>query len=89
MKYKILFLVSLLSFSCTDKSEFSEDFSCSNSAFNNIEMVDDIKNLFSIQLPVNWKINLYKDEVQLSVFALDTPKKTYRNYFIRCNFYQQ
>ena len=75
MKYRILFLASLLSFSCTDKSEISKDFSCSNSAFNNLEMVDDIKNLFSIQLPTNWKINLYKDEVQSSIFAADTTKQ--------------
>jgi hypothetical protein len=75
MKYRILFLASLLSFSCTDTSEISEDFSCSNSAFNNLEMVDDIKNLFSIQLPTNWKINLYKDEVQSSIFTADTTKQ--------------
>jgi hypothetical protein len=75
MKYRILFLASLLSFSCTDTSEISKDFSCSNSAFNNLEMVDDIKNLFSIQLPTNWKINLYKDEVQSSIFTADTTKQ--------------
>jgi len=75
MKYRILFLASLLSFSCTDESEIREDFSCTNSAFNNLEMVDDIKNLFSIQLPTNWKINLYKDEVQSSIFTADTTKQ--------------
>tara|TARA_B110000046_G_scaffold183054_1_gene218339 strand:- start:17756 stop:18310 length:555 start_codon:yes stop_codon:yes gene_type:complete len=75
MKYRILFLASLLSFSCTDESEIREDFSCTNSAFNNLEIVDDIKNLFSVQIPANWKINLYKDEVQSSIFTADTTKQ--------------
>jgi hypothetical protein len=75
MKYIILLLASLLSFSCTDTSEISKNFNCSNSGFTNLEIVDDAKNLFSIQLPTNWEINLYQDEVQSSIFAADNSKE--------------
>tara|TARA_B100000795_G_C22805741_1_gene444781 strand:- start:1595 stop:2155 length:561 start_codon:yes stop_codon:yes gene_type:complete len=75
MKYRILFLASILSFSCTNKSEIIKDFNCLNSGFDKLEKVDDVKGLFSIQLPTNWKINLYQDEVQSSIFAADTTRQ--------------
>ena len=75
MKYKIIFLSALLFFSCTDTSEISNDFNCSKSDFINLEIVDDVKNLFSLRLPANWEINLYQDEVQSSIFAADNSKQ--------------
>jgi hypothetical protein len=68
-------LASLLLFSCTKKSEISKDFNCSTSTFKNLEKIEDVKSLFSIDLPKDWKINLYQDEVQSSIFAADTTKQ--------------
>lgn len=71
-----LFLVaSLLFFSCSKQSEISKDFNCETSPYKKLETVDDVKNLFSIDLPKNWKINLYQDEVQSSIFTADTIKQ--------------
>ncbi|PQB06933.1 hypothetical protein BST83_07030 [Polaribacter filamentus] len=61
--YSVLLIASLLLFSCAKQSEISKDFNCLTTAYKNLEKVDDVKNLFSLQLPKNWKINLYQDEV--------------------------
>ena len=73
--YSILIIASLLFFSCSKQSAISKDFNCESSTFDNLEKVDDLKNLFSIELPKNWKINLYQDEVQSSIFTADSTKQ--------------
>lgn len=77
MKNLILLCIStLLLFSCGKKqSEISKDFNCRTSKYKNLEKVEDSKNLFSLELPKHWKINLYQDEVQSSIFAADTTKQ--------------
>jgi hypothetical protein len=65
--YSILLMALLLLLSCAKQSEISKDFNCLTTAYKNLEKVDDVKNLFSLQLPKNWKINLYQDEVQSSI----------------------
>jgi hypothetical protein len=69
-----IFLASLLFFSC-NKSEIKKDFNCIKTEFNNLENVTDVRDLFSIELPKDWKINLYEDETQSSIFAADTTKQ--------------
>ena len=72
----ILFIIALLLFiSCDKKSAISEEFDCETKTFDNLEVVDDVKNLFSVEIPENWKINLYQDEIQSSIFAADTTKQ--------------
>jgi hypothetical protein len=88
MKYILLFLAILLLFSCKNQSEISKDFNCSTSTFNNLETVDDVKNLFSIQLPKNWKINLYTDSSQSSIFAADTIKQLTETVLLDVTFIQ-
>ena len=75
MKFNLLLLTSILLFSCQKSSEMKSDFNCETRTFNHLEEVDDIKNLFSIAVPKDWKINLYQDEVQSSIFAADTTKQ--------------
>lgn len=76
MKYSIIsFLASLLLFSCTNSSKISKDFNCETTNFNNLETVKDVKNFFTIELPKNWKTNLYYDDVQSSIYTADTTKQ--------------
>jgi hypothetical protein len=84
--YSILLIASLLLFSCANQSELSKDFKCSTTAYKNLEKVNDIKNLFSLELPTNWKINLYQDEVQSSIFAADTTKQLTETVLIDVTF---
>ena len=73
--YTIFLLGSLLLFSCNNRSEISSEFNCSSSKLKNLEKVTDVKELFNIHLPKNWKINLYQDKSQSSIFAADTIKE--------------
>ncbi|PQJ81706.1 hypothetical protein [Polaribacter glomeratus] len=85
-RFRILFIASLLLFSCVKQSEISNDFNCEKSAYSNLENVEDIKNLFSLKLPKNWKINLYQDESQSSIFAADTTKQLTETVLIDVTF---
>tara|TARA_R110002124_G_scaffold80058_1_gene212192 strand:- start:750 stop:1313 length:564 start_codon:yes stop_codon:yes gene_type:complete len=71
----IIFIASLLFISCDKKSAIREEFDCETKTFDNLEIVDDVKNLFSVDIPKDWKINLYQDEIQSSIFAADTTKQ--------------
>jgi hypothetical protein len=84
--YSILLIALLLLFSCAKQSEISKDFKCLITAYKNLEKVDDVKNLFSLELPKNWKINLYQDEVESSIFAADTTKQLTETVLIVVTF---
>lgn len=78
MLKKVTILVTIISIvftSCAKKSELAQILDCDASNYNNLETVEDVKSLFSIDLPKHWKINLYQDEVQSSIFAADTTKQ--------------
>ena len=87
-KYRIVLVAVLLFCSCHKSSEIRKEFNCENSTFNNLETVDDMKGLFSIDLPKNWKINLYQDEVQSSIFAADTTKQLTETVLLDVAFIQ-
>ena len=74
----ILLIASFLLFSCNTPSHFEKEFNCSSGNSNvlkNLEENQDVKKTFSIQLPKHWKINLFFDEKQSSVYAADTTKQ--------------
>ena len=83
-----ILIASLLLFSCQNKSELSKEFNCESTTFKDLETVDDVKNLFSIEIPKNWKTNLYKDEVQSSIFTADTTKQLTETVLLDVTFIQ-
>jgi hypothetical protein len=72
---KIAFLLFLLCSSCQQKSSLSTEFSCTSTAINNLEEVVDVKKIFSVQFPKDWKTNLYYDTMQSSIYTADTTKQ--------------
>lgn len=87
--YSILIVASLLFISCDKKSAIHKEFDCETTTFTNLEIVDDVKNLFSIDLPKDWKINLYQDEIQSSIFAADTTKQLTETVLLDVTFIQR
>lgn len=85
----IIFIASLLFFSCDKKSVIHKEFDCKTTTFNNLEIVDDVKNLFSIDLPKDWKIILYQDEIQSSIFTADTTKQLTETVLLDVTFIQR
>ena len=76
MKYFLVsFIALLLLFSCKKQSEISKSFKCNSTEIINLEEVTAVKNLFTVQLPKTWKINLFFDEVQSSIYTADTTKQ--------------
>lgn len=62
--------------SCKQQSILEKEFECNSESFTgNIESVLDVKNSFSVDIPVNWKTNLFYDDIQSSIYFADTTKQ--------------
>ncbi|MCI2228481.1 hypothetical protein MC378_04830 [Polaribacter sp. MSW13] len=76
MKFHFYIIItSILFFSCHKQSEISQHFNCESITITNLEEVKDVKNLFSVEIPKNWKTNLFYDDVQSSIYTADTTKQ--------------
>ena len=75
MKFKILLLLVIVFNSCSKKPEYTMVFNCELETFSNLERIEDVKNLFSVYYPNNWKTNFYYDNNQSSIFTADTTKQ--------------
>jgi hypothetical protein len=67
----------------------SQELNCENKIYKNLETVEDVKDLFSINLPKDWKTNLYQDEIQSSIFTADTTKQLTKTVLLDVTFIQK
>ncbi|WP_275316188.1 hypothetical protein [Tenacibaculum bernardetii] len=73
MKNIVTFLVLTLMTSCNSFPDLKEEFPCKETSFyDNLKKSEDVRNMFSIQLPEHWKVNLYYDNTKTSIYAADT-----------------
>lgn len=73
MKYIFYFIFLTIFISCGKSSALKKDFSCNYSInLNNTKDVNDVRGLFTMQLPKGWKTNLYYDNSLSSIYAADT-----------------
>lgn len=82
MRYLLISALLLLIVSCNSKSQISKNLDCSPVSYPNLELVNDVHNLFSVQLPDNWKTNLYYDNNQSSIYSADTTKQLTETFLI-------
>lgn len=73
-KYSIILLIFILN-SCDEEPVFISEFNCGVESFSNLEKIEDVKKLFTVQYPDTWKTNLYYDKNQSSIFTADTTKQ--------------
>ena len=86
-KLLILFVgASLLLCSCSQQSEVSKKFNCKPTNFTNLEKIEDVKNLFSLEIPKKWKTNLYYDDLQSSIYTADTTKQLTESLLLDITF---
>ena len=78
-----------LIFSCQQQSNISKDFNCEKLSFSSLEEITDMKNLFSVKLPENWKTNLYFDDIQSSIYSADTTKQLTETAILDISFVQK
>lgn len=82
-KFEIFFIILITTISCTKKTELDKAFSCNNStSFSETKTIKDIKNNFKINVPTNWKTQLYYDDFQSDVFSADTTKQLTETYIL-------
>lgn len=67
-------LIALFLFSCKSEKTIPLSITCKNLSINNTELHKDFSNTFSIEVPKSWKVNLYNDNVQSSIYTADTTK---------------
>jgi hypothetical protein len=79
-----VFALFLLMFicACNSGSTLSKNLNCDPETYSNLEVVEDVDKRFKIQLPDNWKTNLYYDKNQTSIYAADTTKNLTDTYTI-------
>lgn len=82
----ILVVFSILITSCNSNYNFDKDFNCNVSTPNNLEEISDFKNNFVIELPKNWKTNLYYDDAVSSVYSADTTKSLTNSIILDASF---
>ena len=75
MRAFLVFFFGILFISCSSKTSLQDEFNCSTSSINKLELVKDMKSVFTLQLPKNWKTNLFYDNVQSSIYSADTTKQ--------------
>jgi len=80
---------SLLLLSCDTNKRITTDFNCDIKTSGILENVTDVKELFSIKIPVNWKTNLYQDEIQSSIFSADTTKQLSETVLLDVTFMEK
>lgn len=86
MEKRYLFLLLLIFLSCKKQSELGKELQCKSFNFDNLELVKDVENKFSIAIPKNWKTNLYQDNLQSSIFFADTTKQLTATFLVDVSF---
>jgi hypothetical protein len=82
MRQLFAFFIFLLICACNAKSTFSKNLDCKPESYSNLEVVEDVDRRFKVQLPDNWKTNLYFDTNQTSIYAADTTKNLTETYTV-------
>jgi hypothetical protein len=67
---------------CNSGSTLSKNLNCDPDTYENLELVEDVDKRFKIQLPKNWKTNLYYDKNQTSIYSADTTKNLTDTYTV-------
>ena len=69
LKFSIIFLIFI---GCKQPSQLGGAFTCDSSYVLTLASETDLKKKFEIGIPSTWKVNLYQDEVQSSIYVADT-----------------
>jgi hypothetical protein len=82
-KIGLILILIAVCFSCTKESVLESTFNCSNNSITNSKRIADFKNKFSLQLPPNWKTELYYNSFQSEIFSADTSKQLSESFILK------
>jgi hypothetical protein len=86
MKYIFLLLVILFTLGCTKPTKLEQKLNCFSSVSYKFNTTKDFNNNFSINIPTNWKTNLYYDNLTSEIYTADTLKELTKSFIIGISF---
>ncbi len=85
LKLSALLVCFITVFSCKT-SELNNEFDCTINGYSNLKSHKDFKKNFSLDLPENWKVKYYFDDVLSSISAADTTISITKSAVIDASF---
>lgn len=87
-KLTIITLLITLSFFSCKKDALSTEFNCSSSSVGETKETIDILKKFKLNIPTNWKKQLYYDEYKSQINTADTTKNLTETYLLNISWHQ-
>ena len=79
-------LIFLLISACSKQSEIAKKMNCSPTMYKNTKQITDFNKNFTLNIPSNWKTELYFDNYQSEIFTADTIKQLSETYILAASF---
>jgi hypothetical protein len=79
-------LIFLLLTGCSKQSEIAKKMNCSPTIYKNTKQITDFNKNFTLNIPNNWKTELYFDNYQSEIFTADTIKQLSETYILAASF---
>jgi len=86
MKSTLFTILILTIISCSKQSELREAFNCNVDPAENTVAVYDFNKNFKLNIPNNWKTELYYDKYQSEIFTADTTKQLTSTFILDASF---
>ena len=78
--------IFLLILGCSNQSEIGKKMNCSPTTSKNTKQITDFNKNFTLNIPSNWKTELYFDNYQSEIFTADTIKQLSETYILAASF---
>ncbi len=89
MKYIFSLIILIITLSGCQKDSIKKSFDCNTTTnYANTEEVQGILNHFKIEIPSNWKSELYFDKTQSRFYSADTTRELTETYIIDVTWHQ-
>lgn len=75
-------LIFLFIFGCSNQSEIGKKMNCSATTYKNTKEITDFNKNFTLNIPSNWKTELYFDNYQSEIFTADILKQLSETYIL-------
>ncbi|MHB1147693.1 MAG: hypothetical protein ACYC01_08880 [Lutibacter sp.] len=79
-------LLFLLISACSKQSEIGKKMNCSPTNYKNTKQITDFNKNFILNIPSNWKTELYFDNYQSEIITADTIKQLSKTFILSASF---
>lgn len=79
-------LIFLLILACSKQSEIAKKMNCSPTIYKNTKQITDFNKNFTLNIPTNWKTELYFDNYQSEIFTADTLRQLSETFILAVSY---